>query len=150
MNRAASRAEEFPHTFRFGLLLGHYTDKTYGGHFHAKAQNQRRLLRAAYDAVLAENDLLLMPTAAMTTSRIPPRDAPFLETMGHCWEAIGNTAPRSNVSHHPAISIPCGMGAGDKPVGLMLVGRHFEETTLYRAAHAYEQSCDWQTQGEKG
>ena len=149
MARAASRAEEFPHTFRFGLLLGRYTDKAYGGHFHAKAQNQRRLLRAAYDAVLAENDLLLMPTAAMTTSKIPPRDAPFLETMGHCWEAIGNTAP-FNVSHHPAISIPCGMGAGDKPVGLMLVGRHFEETTLYRAAHAYEQSCDWQTQGEKG
>ena len=42
------------------------------------------------------------------------------------------------------------MGADDKPVGLMLVGRHFEETTIYRAAHAYEQSCDWQSQGEKG
>ncbi len=149
MARAAGRTGEFPHTFRFGLLLGRYTDKAYGGHFHAKAQNQRRALTAAYDAALAECDLLLMPTTPMTTSRIPPRDAPFLETMGHCWEAIGNTAP-FNVSGHPAISVPCGLGDGDKPVGLMLVGRHFEETTLYRAAHAWEQSCDWQTLGASG
>lgn len=149
MAEAESRSAEFPNTFRFGVMLGLYASRRYGGHFHAKAQNQRRALRAAYDDALAGNDLLLMPTTPMKTSKIPPRGCGFLEEMQHCWEMIGNTAP-FNVSGHPAISIPCGLGAGDRPVGLMLVGRHFDEATIYRAAHAYEQSLDWQTQGAAG
>ena len=48
------------------------------------------------------------------------------------------------VSGHPALTIPCGMNNG-LPVGLMLIGRHFDEATIYRAAHAYEQSVDWKT-----
>ncbi len=149
MAAAESRTAEFPNTFRFGIMLGLYTNRRYGGHFHAKAQNQRRSLRAAYDAVLAENDLLLLPTTAMKTSRIPPKGCGFTEEMQHCWAAIGNTAP-FNVSGHPAISIPCGLGEGDRPIGLMLVGRHFEEPLIYRAAHAYERSVDWQSQRTKG
>jgi amidase len=42
------------------------------------------------------------------------------------------------------MSLPCGMVDG-LPVGLMLVGRHFDEPTIYRAAHAFEQSADWKT-----
>ena len=42
-------------------------------------------------------------------------------------------------SHHPALSLPCGMSDG-LPVGLMLVGRHYDEATLYRVAQAYEQA----------
>ncbi|MEU1626887.1 MFS transporter [Streptomyces sp. NPDC020096] len=41
------------------------------------------------------------------------------------------------VTHHPALSLPCGDSDG-LPIGLMLVGRHFVEATIYRAAHAYE------------
>ena len=47
-----------------------------------------------------------------------------------------------DISHHPAMSLPCGMADG-LPVGLMLVGRHFDEKTIYRAAHAFEQAGDW-------
>jgi amidase len=54
---------------------------------------------------------------------------------------IGNTAP-FDITHHPAMSLPCGMVDG-LPVGLMLVGRMFEEATIYRAAHAFEQIGDW-------
>ena len=54
---------------------------------------------------------------------------------------IANTAP-FDITHHPAMSDPCGMSDG-LPVSLMLVGRHFDEQTIYRAAHAFEQSDDW-------
>jgi amidase len=48
-----------------------------------------------------------------------------------------------DLTHHPSMSIPCGMRDG-LPVGLMLTGRHFDESTIYRAAHAFEQSKNWQ------
>jgi amidase len=54
---------------------------------------------------------------------------------------ITNTAP-FNMTGHPGLSIPCAMSKG-LPVGLMLIGRHFEDGTLLRIGHAYEQSVDW-------
>ena len=149
MSEGAKRVSEFPHTMRFGMLLGFWADKAYGGHFYAKAQNQRRALAAAYDRVLGDHDVLLMPTTAMKTSKIPSADAGFLDVMQHCWEMIGNTAP-FNVSGHPSISIPCGLGEGERPVGLMLTTRHFDEMMLYRIAHAFEQTCDWENVGAAG
>ena len=142
LGKAAGRENEFPDTFRFGLLMARYTDMQYGGHFYAKAQNLRRQLRAAYDQILAEHDILLMPTTAMKTSQIPERGASFLTVMKHCWEMIGNT-PSFDITGHPSLSIPCGLGEEDRPIGLMLTGRHFDEATVYRAAHAFEQSGDW-------
>ena len=101
-------------------------------------------LRAAYDQVLAEHDILLTPTTAMKTSKIPERGASFLTVMKHSWEMIGNT-PSFDLTGHPSLSVPCGLGEGDRPIGLMLTGRHFDEATVYRAAYAFEQSGDWQT-----
>jgi amidase len=54
---------------------------------------------------------------------------------------ITNTAP-FDISHHPAMAIPCGMSDG-LPISMMLVGKHFDEATIYRAAYAFEQSEDW-------
>ena len=54
---------------------------------------------------------------------------------------ITNTAP-FDITHHPAMSLPCGMVDG-LPVGLMLVGRTSTKSTIYRAAHAFEQVGDW-------
>lgn len=54
-----------------------------------------------------------------------------------------NTAP-FNLTHHPAMSMPCGMIDG-LPVGLMLVGRHFAESSIYTAAHTFEQSAGWKS-----
>jgi amidase len=56
---------------------------------------------------------------------------------------ITNTGP-FDVTHHPAMSIPCGMIDG-LPAGLMLVGEHFDEATIYRAAEAFEKSANWKT-----
>ena len=144
-----ARANELPDTVKVGMLLAAYTDKHYQGYFYFKAQNLRRPLRAAYDAALAKYDLLLMPTTRMMASKIPGPDAPMEELMNHSWEQITNTCP-FNITHHPAISIPCGFGEGDRPIGLMLVAKHWQESTLYRAADAFERGCDWQSMGARG
>jgi amidase len=48
-----------------------------------------------------------------------------------------------DITGHPAMSLPCGR-SGELPVGTMLVGRHYEEAMIYRAAHAFEVSGAWQ------
>jgi amidase len=140
------RANELPDTVKVGMLLAAYTDKHYRGYYYFKAQNLRRRLRAAYDAQLAKYDLLLMPTTRMMASKITPPEAPLADLMQHSWEQITNTCP-FNITHHPAISLPCGFGEGDRPVGLMLIAKHWQESTLYRVADAFERACNWQTVG---
>jgi amidase len=143
------RANELPDTVKTGMLLAAYNDKYYRGYFYFKAQNLRRPLRKAYDKALAEYDVLLMPTTRMMASKIPPPDAPYEALMQHSWEQITNTCP-FNITHHPAISIPCGLGEGDRPIGLMLVAKHWQESTLYRAADAFERAGNWQSMGANG
>jgi amidase len=125
------------------LMLGTYINNGYGPRFYGKALNISRRVKAAYDAALQKYDLLLMPTTPMKATPLPPANAPREEVIGRAFEMITNTAP-FDISHHPAMSLPCGMVDG-LPVGLMLIGRHFDEMTIYRAAHAFEQSGDWKT-----
>ena len=51
-----------------------------------------------------------------------------------------------NITGSPAISVPCGFGPDGLPVGLHLAGRNFDESTVLRAAYAYQQATDWHTQ----
>jgi amidase len=119
-------------TVKFILILGRYLNEKYHGRLYAKAQNFRAALTARYDAAFAQFDALAMPTTPM---KAPPMAASAPYSM------ISNVAP-FNITRHPAISVPCAMSAG-LPVGLMLAGRHFEESTILRLAHAYEQSVNW-------
>ena len=135
------RADELPDTLKVSMLLGHYFVKHYRGHFYAKGQNLSRKLRLAYDAALGEHDLLLMPTLPVKATPLPPADAPRELYLQRAFEMIGNTAP-FDATGHPAMSLPCGESDG-LPVGLMLIGKHWDESTIYRAAHAFEQSGDW-------
>ena len=63
------------------------------------------------------------------------RDEPTRYTM------VTNTAP-FDVTGHPGLSIPCGMSDG-LPIGLMMIGRHFDDATLLQLGFAYEQTVDW-------
>lgn len=131
-----ARANDFPTTVKLVALLGQYMSDRYNGHYYAKAQNLGRTLRAAYDAALAEADVLVMPTMPMRAMLIP--ESPDLPT--YFSAALGmlqNTSP-FDITGHPAITVPCGCADG-LPIGMMLVGRHFDESTVLRAAHAYEQ-----------
>lgn len=139
-----SRADELSDTLKSTMLLGHYMVKHYRGHYYAKAQNLVRRLRAAYDEVLARYDLLLMPTLPMTATKLPEENAPIPEILARAFEMLPNTSP-FDCSHHPAMSIPCGLADG-LPVGMMLIGKHYDETTIYRAAAAFERGVEWKKQ----
>jgi amidase len=127
------RANDLAITVKFMLVLGNYMRDRYHGRVYAKAQNYRPTLTARYDAALHEYDALVMPSTPMKAHRIDEQ-APY--------SMIVNTAP-FDVSGHPAISVPCAKSNG-LPVGLMIVGRKFDESNVLKLAHAFEQSVDWQ------
>lgn len=135
------RADMLSDSLKLSMLVGEFGQRCHRGRYYAKAQNLSRRLRAAYDAALIEVDLLLMPTTPMKATPLPPADAPRALQIQRAFEMVANTCP-FDTTGHPAMSLPCGMSEG-LPVGLMLVGRHWQESTIYRAAHAFEQAQDW-------
>lgn len=137
------RANELSETTKLFLMFGTYIHGQHGSRYYGKAMNIARRLTAAYDRVLRDHELLLMPTTPMKATPLPGPGASREEHVQRALEMIGNTAP-FNVTHHPAMSVPCGMVDG-LPVGMMLVGRHFDEPTIYRAAYAFEQSGNWKS-----
>jgi amidase len=136
-----SHADEFADTMKVAAIFSKYTLKRYGGHYYAKAQNIRRRLRKAYDEALGSHDLLLLPTVPMKATPIPAKNASPQEITRRSWEPTRNTCP-FNVTGHPAISLPCGIEDG-RPIGMMLVSRHYEEGTIYRAAAEFERNTNW-------
>ena len=136
-----ARANELSRTLKISMLVGEYFIRQYRGHYYAKAQNLSRLLRKTYNEALSRHELLLMPTTPMKATPIPPQNAPLALYCQRAFEMLPNTAP-FDVSGHPAMSVPCGMSAG-LPVGMQLVGAHYNESAIYRAAHAFEQLGDW-------
>ncbi|KIZ36240.1 amidase, partial [Rhodopseudomonas palustris] len=137
------QADSLSETTKLLLMFGTYVNSKFGPRYYGKAVNISRRLTAAYDKALANYDLLLMPTTPMKATPLPPAGSSREDVVARAFEMITNTAP-FDISHHPAMSIPCGMVDG-LPVGLMLIGKHFDEMTIYRAAHAFEQAGDWKT-----
>jgi amidase len=137
------RADELSETVKLMTMLGTFVRNQYGSRFYGKAVNIARRLKAAYDAALSHYDLLLMPTLPLVATKLPEPGAPREEIVARAFEMLNNTAA-FDITHHPAMSIPCGLSDG-LPVGLMLVGKEFDEPTIYRAAYAFEQAGDWQT-----
>jgi amidase len=136
-----ARANQLSRTLKISMLAGEYFIRTYRGHYYAKAQNLSRLLKKTYNDAFARHDLLLMPTTPMKATPIPAQDAPLSLYCQRAFEMLPNTCP-FDVSGHPAMNVPCGLSAG-LPVGMQLVAAHYNEATIYRAAHAFEQLGDW-------
>jgi amidase len=133
-----SRADDLSETTKLVVMLGQYMQDNYHGRYYAKAQNIARSLRGAYDEALQQADLLVMPTLPMKATPIPSPTASREEYVARALEMIPNTCP-FDVTGHPALTVPCGMSSG-LPVGMMLVGRHWEDGTVLRAGHAFEQA----------
>jgi amidase len=136
-----AQAQDLPYQVKFVVMMGTYLNRAYHGRLYGKAQNQRRVLRAAYDEVLEQIDVLVMPTTPNKAHRYDPRRN-IKDLVEHGWNMLGNTAP-FDMTGHPSLSVPCGKSEG-LPVGLMLTGRHFADATLLRVAHAFEQQMAWE------
>lgn len=137
------QADTLSASLKMCMFIGQYGLDRYNGRFYAKAQNLRRMARAGYDAVLARYDLLVLPTVPIVAQPHPHADCSITEYVARALEMIGN-ASAQDITGHPAMSIPCGLVDG-LPVGMMLVGKHYAEGTIYQAAAAFEASVDWKT-----
>ncbi|MGR8919936.1 MAG: amidase [Gammaproteobacteria bacterium] len=131
-----TRADDMPVTVKTVLLCAWIMRQRYGNYYAAKAQNLVFDVRAAYDRLFEDVDLLVMPTTPMKAHRIPPPDASLPEVIGVALDMVVNTAP-FDVTGHPSMSVPAGMSDG-LPVGMMLTGRYAEDDVVLRAGHAYE------------
>jgi amidase len=136
-----SRPDDVSETVKLVLLLGEYMHRHHHNLYHSRAQNIRVLLRHAYNEVLKDFDLMVMPTIPFPATRIPPTDASREIYVTAALNMQQNTCP-FDVSGHPALTIPCGK-VDELPIGMMLVGKHFDETKLIAAGKAFEDATDW-------
>ena len=96
----------------------------------------RALIKRRMAELMQEIDILAMPTSTHPAETFAEEEAM------PSFRRTSFTRP-FNITGQPAISIPCGFSSAGLPIGLQLVGRPFEDATVLRAAHAYEQATDW-------
>ncbi len=138
-----SRPDDLSQTVKLVMMLGEFMHRNYHGRYYAKAQNLSRRLRETYDKSLAEYDLLAMPTLPMLATQLPDPDCSREEYVDTALNMLANTCP-FDCTGHPAITIPCGK-ADDSPIGMMLIGKRYDDAAVIRAAAAFEGLGDWQT-----
>jgi amidase len=134
------RGHEFSPEVMVALICGTHLRRHYAGEIYARAHNLHSWLRGAYDRALADLDVLVMPT----TPGLPHVYDPGLSISQRAmrgWAVLSNTGPMDSTGH-PAISLPAAEADG-LPVGLMVVGRHFEDDRLLALAQTYEQRFGW-------
>ena len=128
------------------LIAAELSRRNYHGRVYAKAQNVRPTYIKAYDAALANFDMLVMPTCIITA---PKNHTPgsYLEAvednLARKWSGLRNTV-HFNYTGHPALVLPVGKSSAGLPVSMQLVGRFFDDPLLMRTAYAFQQSTDWE------
>ncbi|WP_214771453.1 Asp-tRNA(Asn)/Glu-tRNA(Gln) amidotransferase subunit GatA [Exiguobacterium sp. s39] len=128
-----SRSQGFGDEVKRRIMLGTYAlSSGYYDAYYKKAQQARTLIKKDFDDVLANYDVIIGPTAPTPAFELGAQlDDPV--TM-YANDIL--TIP-INLAGVPAISVPAGFVDG-LPVGLQIIGKHFDEATIYRAAHAFE------------
>ena len=131
---------EYDHNIQIRLLVGSIIP----AQAHQKAVKLRQVLRQQILDALEKVDVLVMPTSSIPASPIPTKAG-----IGSKQEVLDGLAGRRsftapfNVANTPALSINCGFTSQQLPVGFQIAGKPFDEGTLFRVAHAYEQATDW-------
>jgi amidase len=136
-----------PH-IKLAYLTGEFLRRRYHGRAYARAQNVRGSYARAYDRVLEDIDVLVMPTCLTTAPQYEAPVSPLAAIEASVAVAGVNPAVRNtmpfNYTGHPALALPCGK-SGMLPVSLQIVGRAFDEKTLLRVGYAYTQLVPFET-----
>lgn len=135
-----TRAEGFGSEVKARIMLGTYAlSAGYYDAYYVKAQKVRTLIKQDFDRAFGQFDVLLSPTAPTPAFRIGEKsgDPMTMYLSDVCTVPI-------NLAGIPALSIPAGFVDG-LPVGMQLMGKAFDEGTLYRVAHTFEQNTSFHT-----
>ncbi|MEK6453067.1 Asp-tRNA(Asn)/Glu-tRNA(Gln) amidotransferase subunit GatA [Caldifermentibacillus hisashii] len=136
-----TRSEGFGDEVKRRIMLGTFAlSSGYYDAYYKKAQQVRTLIKQDFDKVFEKYDVIIGPTAPTPAFKIGAQiDDPL--TM-YANDLL--TIP-VNLAGVPGISVPCGFDNG-LPIGLQIIGKHFDEATVYRVAHAFEQATDYHKQ----
>lgn len=127
-----TRGEGFGEEVKRRIILGTYMLQA--GHFEEyfeQAQKVRRLIMEQFADIFSKYDLVLGPTTAAPAHEFEKPD-------DNVWMTDVLTIP-ANLAGLPALSLPCGLTEDNRPIGLQLIGNHFEEGKIYNAAYKFEQ-----------
>lgn len=134
-----TRQEGFGSEVKRRIMLGTYAlSSGYYDAYYGKAQMVRTLIRQDFEAAFKEVDLIATPVTPTPAFKLGDKNEDPLQMYLSDIYTIS-----INLAGLPAISLPCGFSKAGLPIGLQLIGRAFEEETMLRAAHAYEQSTQW-------
>ena len=134
-----SRSEGFGSEVKRRIILGTYVlSSGYYDAYYKKAQKVRTLVKQTFKELFKKYDVLLTPTSPTVAFDIGTRSNNPLEMYlaDICTVSI-------NIGGVPAISVPCGLDSQGMPIGFQLIGNHFDEETLYRAAYTYEKNTNF-------
>jgi aspartyl-tRNA(Asn)/glutamyl-tRNA(Gln) amidotransferase subunit A len=121
------------------IMLGTYAlSSGYYDAYYKKAQQVRTLIKRDFDEVFKKYDVIIGPTAPTTAFKIGEKvnDPLTMYLEDICTIPV-------NLAGIPAISVPCGFASNGLPIGLQIIGRAFDESTILRVAHAYEQNTEY-------
>ncbi|PKB83589.1 MAG: glutaminyl-tRNA synthase (glutamine-hydrolyzing) subunit A [SAR202 cluster bacterium Io17-Chloro-G9] len=132
--------DQYDHNIQIRLLTGSIMP----AQAHQKAVRLREMLRRQIMEALEKVDVLVMPTSSIPASPLPTKAG--VNSKEEVLEGFagrrGFTAP-FNLASLPALSVGCGFTPGNLPIGLQIAGKPFDESTVFRVAHAYQQATDW-------
>jgi aspartyl-tRNA(Asn)/glutamyl-tRNA(Gln) amidotransferase subunit A len=121
------------------IMLGTYVlSAGYYEAYYLKAQRARTLIKRDFDDAFKRCDVIVTPTAPTTAFKIGEKTQDPLQMYLSDIYTIS-----VNLAGLPALSLPCGFDTTGLPIGLQIIGKPFDEATILRVAHAYEQSTPW-------
>jgi aspartyl-tRNA(Asn)/glutamyl-tRNA(Gln) amidotransferase subunit A len=134
-----SRSQGFGPEVKRRIMLGTYAlSSGYYDAYYKKAQQVRTLIKRDFDEAFKQVDIIVTPTAPTPAFKIGEKtDDPLQMYLSDIFTISVNLAGI------PGISLPCGLAGGKLPIGMQLLGRHFDEETVLRTAYAFEQATDW-------
>jgi len=136
-----TREEGFGAEVKRRIMLGTYVlSAGYYDAYYGKAQSVRTLIRRDFDAAFQDVDFIVTPVTPTPAFKLGEKVQDPLQMYLSDIFTIS-----VNLAGLPAIAVPCGFSQAGLPIGMQLIGRAFEESTILHAAYAYEQATQWCT-----